>query len=165
MVKIYLAPSLKNYKLNVAVCNILAEQNISCFLPQRDALEVKLKKAPKDKHEISLKIQKANVKGIKKKADIVLAIAKNLGTDSAWECGFAVELGKPVILLRGPQDLIEDVYMLFNSGSRIIEVSAYKTNELKRVINSIDFESVKRKNEYIFRKFDNGGIRTKMRDS
>jgi nucleoside 2-deoxyribosyltransferase len=144
MMKAYLASSLKNYRLNYTVSRILESKGISCFLPQRDALEKSLKNASENNHEAASKIRNRNVSGITS-ADMVLAIAKNLGADSAWECGFAAGLGKLVILIRTPQDPIEDVYMLFNSLEHVIKVPKYEVNELKQAINSLDFDAIRRR--------------------
>lgn len=143
MTKVYLASSLKNYRLNHVIYRILESKGTSCFLPQRDALEESLKNAGKNNHEVASKIRNANVNGIES-ADVVLVIAKNIGADSTWECGFAAGLGKLVILIRTPKDPVEDVYMLFNSVNHIIEVRRYYTKELERAINSFDFDAIGR---------------------
>lgn len=124
--RVYLISSLKNYGLNQLICKIIEDKGVSCFLPQRDSLEINLKISKNENNNnIALNIQKANVNGIKN-ADIILAIAQNLGTDSAWECGFAKGINKSIILLRRPQDPIEDVYMLFNTVDHIISIPKYE---------------------------------------
>lgn len=144
MVTVYLASSLKNYELNYTVFRILESKGISCFLPQRDALEESLKSVSENNHRTAIKIREANIKGIVD-ADIVLAIAKHLGTDSSWECGFATGLDKPIILIRTLRDSIEDVYMLFNSVNHVIEVRKYGSRELKQALLSFDFRAVLRR--------------------
>lgn len=138
-VKVYLASSLKNYELNSKLHKVLESKGIECFLPQKDALEESLRNSGNGNHETSSRVRNLNVEGIKR-SDIVLAVAKHLGADSAWECGFATGLGKPLILIRSPDDRIEEVYMLFNSVDYLIEVSEYKIEELGQALKSFDFK-------------------------
>lgn len=104
-------------------------------------MEKSLKDTKRGNHELAIKIRDSNVKGIKT-ADVVIVIARNLGSDSSWESGFAARLGKLVILIRCPQDTIEEDYMLFNSVSQIVEIRYYKLGEIEQAINSLDFNSL-----------------------
>jgi nucleoside 2-deoxyribosyltransferase len=141
LVRAYLASSLKNYRLNYIIHNILISRGIFCFLPQRDALERSLKDGEKGDHENSSKIRDLNVQGIRK-ADVIVVVARFLDADSAWECGFASGLGKPLILIRSSEDQIEDVYMLFHSVENIIIVRKYSSKQLKKTIGSFDFGDI-----------------------
>ena len=136
MIKVYLASSLKNYTINHRITRILESKGISCFLPQRDALESTLKNTSNNNHVLAGRVKEANVTGIKN-ANIVLIIARNLGSDTAWECGFATALGKRTILLKTQHDTIEDVYMLYNSVDKIIEIRSFSTKELVKVLAQI----------------------------
>jgi nucleoside 2-deoxyribosyltransferase len=141
---VYVVSSLKNYRLNHTLDTLLQARGLSCFLPQRDALERTLEKGRPEYNAQALRIRNANADGIRR-ADLLIAIARNLGTDSAWECGFAHGLGKPVIVIRAPADPIEDVYMLFNSVERVLSVPDYDGSHLKAAIDSLDFFSLVRR--------------------
>lgn len=141
MVKIYLASSLRNFFVNRRLHDLLESLGFSCFLPQNDAFEDSLKGSEKGNHETSAKIRDLNAEGIRN-ADIVVAVAQNLGQDSCWECGFACGLGKPVIVIKTSEERIEETYMLFNSINCIVTVNSYQTNDLKKALNSFDFTSL-----------------------
>lgn len=110
ILRAYLASSLKNQLLNAEIDSRLSALGIDSFLPERDA-EGPASYLWKASDDIARRIFAANVKGIDA-AEVVLVVARNMGTDTAWECGYASATGKRVIFLLQEGDSIDSMYMV-----------------------------------------------------
>ncbi|NES82599.1 MAG: hypothetical protein F6K10_14955 [Moorea sp. SIO2B7] len=113
--QIYLASSLKNYKINSQIANFIVQHNFKCFLPQRDT--------PQYHNQLTKQI---NITAIQN-SDIILIVGKNLGNDTAWEIGFAKGIGKLTILLSTDAELdkLRKSIMIFFSVDKVLHLSSY----------------------------------------
>lgn len=143
---VYIASSLRNYKANLVIAQTLEDMGIACFLPQRDATERKLQEARKSGNgvEASLarEIRRANIDAIRS-ASVVVVLADHVGRDTAWECGFATALEKPLLLIVSRGDLagresLQETYMLFYSldEEAIKEIPNYNRETLQSLLRT-----------------------------
>lgn len=145
MTRIYIASSFRNMEINKIVCTILESLNIDVFLPQREIREDLTDEFVKSSLNQKTLVLNRNKEAIKK-ADVLLIIAKNLGKDTSWECGFGCGLKKPTILIWSKDDSIQNDCMIFNSVQQKINVSTYDCDELKKLIGNIDFVTLNKEN-------------------
>jgi nucleoside 2-deoxyribosyltransferase len=111
---VYLASSLQNWDLNENLAEIISDLGHTCFLPQRDAPQ-------KGRADETAKI---NVRAIEE-ADIVLLVGQHLGSDTAWEAGFARALNKRTILLSAQGEPVERSLMVVCAVDKLIPLSSY----------------------------------------
>jgi nucleoside 2-deoxyribosyltransferase len=128
------------WQWNELLAKILERNNFNVILPQSRAnkmLNGKIKFDP-------LKLFLGNIEDIKR-ANVVLAILDQPDPDSGtcWECGYAYNLGRPIVGLRtdirrssdGPDTSVN--LMLSLSCKKFIEVPLRKRNAVKWVANEV----------------------------
>lgn len=122
---VYLASSMRNHILNSRIDIYLRSKGIKVFLPQRDNTAV----SQQVQEEGFLKaLYRSNLEAIDR-ADVVLIVARNIGTDTAWECGYAIGKNKRVYLLMEDKDDISNMYMLYGALFNVIHRVDYSTEE------------------------------------
>ncbi|RPI28378.1 MAG: hypothetical protein EHM61_05345 [Acidobacteria bacterium] len=107
--RIFISSTLKsewNREYNQRVCAALESAGFLCYLPQRDV-------HPESARTVFLQ----NTNAIRR-ADVLLAVAKNENANLGVELGFAFGINKPVIILAGQQDRIPS--MLAGMGGEIL---------------------------------------------
>ena len=145
MIQVYIASSLRNFKLNETLCGILEDYGFRVFLPQRDSNEIAFVKDYKTKADpkFSREVLKRNIGGIAR-SDAVLVIAKNIGFDTVWDYGFSAGVGKPILLVKSKKDKIRLAYhfTLYNGCTKILCLNNYRKKELMRIPQEI-YEVIK----------------------
>jgi hypothetical protein len=106
---VYLASALSNSVLNAQLAHALESHAWLCFLPQRDA----------PASDAGQDIATANMQAILG-SDLVVALGYRMGKDTAWEVGFAVGRGIPVVLVCSRTELAALDLMVFHSGAAIV---------------------------------------------
>lgn len=109
--RVYIASSLKNHVLNARIDEFLSNEGVKSFLPQRDAEGDGMQPWTGGDGDVAGRIFAANLAGIDS-ADVVLVVECNIGTDTAWECGYAIGRGKVVILLESMSTSLKMMYMV-----------------------------------------------------
>jgi nucleoside 2-deoxyribosyltransferase len=126
---IYLASPHRNQEINYALYIFLLKCGYDCFLPEKDT--------PQNADKLTVD---SNIQAIRK-ADIVLAVGKNIGNDTAWEVGFSKGLEKPVILLCQESDrhnLGRHLMTIF-SVDQIVYLDSYDNlEEVPRVLEKFN---------------------------
>ncbi len=109
--KIYIASSIQNASLNAKLDKYLIAAGFEVFLPQRDT-KVSFDQEHKDiLAECGDLIFRANQQGIDE-SDLILVVARKLGTDTAWECGYAYAKQKKIVILEEDIMNIQKMYMV-----------------------------------------------------
>lgn len=126
--KIYLASSLRNHLVNSQIDSFLRNNGIDVFLPQRDTHTSNPTEPRSNRYAYAETIFRSNVRAIDN-SDIVVVVAHNIGTDTAWECGYAVGHQKKVILLFQENDDIVNMYMLIGALSQVIHEISFSDNK------------------------------------
>lgn len=135
---LYIASSLKNHVINARLAEALKHRGFTCFLPQTDSSNYSEEIAVTNT-DIATLIFERNRQAIDD-SDCVIVLAKTIGTDTAWECGYAIGRGIPVIILEPTEQTIEHMYMVYCSveSCRRIEVGKHDFQGLAEVAESID---------------------------
>jgi len=123
--KIYIASSMRNHLINSKITMHLQNAGIEVFLPQRDTT-VPSKQI--EKTDFSKIIYCSNIKAIDE-ADVILVVSRNIGTDTAWECGYAIGKNKRIYALMETDDDIVDMYMLYGALSDSIHNISYSSKK------------------------------------
>ena len=135
---IYIASSFKNHIINLQIAKALRKEGFSCFLPQDQAYNQPEAEYQETYNNLTSIVYQNNVKAIDE-ADFVLAIAHLIGTDTTWECGYAVAKGKPVILLELENESIFEMYMIYESVSLSsrLKIRDFSNKSLKSIAQKI----------------------------
>lgn len=133
---IYLASSLRNHLLNACIAQMLRDAGLECFLPQEVAhCETDSTSSGTD---VSTCVFKSNVHAIDQ-ADAVIVVAQLLGTDTAWECGYAISRGKCVILLESELETVREMYMVYGSidAANRVSLTSYTAEAVRSSLHRI----------------------------
>jgi len=135
---LYIASALRNHVINARLAEALKHRGFKCFLPQTDSSSYKEEVAITNP-DIATLIFERNRQAIDD-SDCVIVLAKAIGTDTAWECGYAIGKGIPVIILEPTEQTIEHMYMVYCSveSCRRIEVGKHDFQGIAAVAESID---------------------------
>jgi nucleoside 2-deoxyribosyltransferase len=136
--KIYIASSLRNCSLNNEIDKILKKAGFITFLPQRDSKISSKRKQIKDTPKLASTIFSTNIKGIDE-SDLILVVSLNLGTDTAWECGYAFGKQKKIILLAADYDSIWKMYMVIGAGN-IHHIDFFNENSYRSSIRELSIK-------------------------
>jgi nucleoside 2-deoxyribosyltransferase len=126
LMNIYIASSLKNHIINLHIANTLSKEGINCFLPQAQTYNDPNKRNSNNYSSLATIVYSDNLSAIKG-SDALLVVAHLIGTDTAWECGYALGINKPVFLLEYNNTNIQEMYMVYES---IKEERRFRLNHL-----------------------------------
>ena len=135
---VYLASPLRNHIANALIAEELRHCGIPCFLPQDEAYNYSMQEAGDTARHLAQVVYQNNVAAIDA-ADTVVVVARGIGTDTAWECGYAVARNKAVILVHLDADSIEHMYMLQSAipSDRHIRLTALTRENLAALVRLI----------------------------
>lgn len=134
---IYLAASLKNHVIISQLAFALRRAGIECFVPHENTAVPTMAEG-RTVPELSRLVFQNNLAALDA-CDAVIAIVHRIGTDTAWECGYATGRGKPVILLEWTRESIEEMYMVNESvpSSHRVAVTTFDASSFDSAIKSI----------------------------
>jgi nucleoside 2-deoxyribosyltransferase len=134
--KIYLTSALRNKGLNEDLAAALELEGMLCFLPQSQPYnKIDRLSASKETRHI---VFEENVRAIRF-AHAVVLVASRIGTDTAWECGFAVAIGKPVFLIELSDSPIDQMYMVAGGllSENIITINSLDDGSIQNIASVI----------------------------
>ncbi len=111
--RVYIASALTNAELNARVAHALTVHSWTCFLPQRDA----------PMSDDGAVIAAANLGGLLG-ADLIVALAYQMGRDTAWEVGFAAAREIPIVLVSPTDAEPQHDMMVFSAASCVLQLDA-----------------------------------------